>query len=132
MTDRSAIPHFVGLRVLIVEDNFFIARSLARELNDLECIVVGPVSNVNDATRMARDEELDLAILDINLTPGTSEPVARALQYRRTPFLFITGYNNLNVLPDDLRGRRVLHKPIELTSLQPAIAAVLREHRAAR
>lgn len=130
MPAQSQSARIAGLRVLVVEDNFFIARSLTQELTDLDCVVVGPVSNVNDATRIAREDQLDLALLDINLTPGTSEPIARALQYRRTPFIFITGYNNLGVLPDDLRGHRVLHKPITTESLEPAILAALRDRAA--
>lgn len=130
MSFQSRSARIAGLRVLVVEDNFFIARSLAKDLNDLECVVVGPVSNVDDATRIAREDQLDLALLDINLTPGTSEPIARALQYRRTPFIFITGYNNLGVLPDDLRGQRVLHKPITTESLEPAIVGAMRDRAA--
>ncbi len=129
MPAQSLESRLSGLRVLVVEDNFFIARSLVHDLTELECKVIGPAANVADASRLIRDSALDLAILDINLTSGTSEPVARELQCRQTPFFFITGYNNLGLLPNDLRNHRVLHKPIDAEMLEPAIAETLRERR---
>lgn len=120
-----------GLRVLVVEDDFFIARSLTSELMRMHCEVLGPVGQAHEAVALVREEDFDLAILDINLAPGTSEPIARALQDRGTPFLFITGYGNPGVLPSDLRGHRVLHKPIDSAMLQAAIERTLDDYRGA-
>lgn len=116
-----------GLRVLIVEDEFLAAKSLETSLRKMGCEVVGPASTVEQAIELIKRESIDAAILDINLSPGTSEPVARSLRYRDRPFVFITGYSNIDVLPDDLRGHVILTKPTDPVSLASAVGQ-LAEH----
>lgn len=111
-----------GLRVLVVEDEFLAAKSLETSLRSLGCEVVGPASTVEEAIDLIKRESIDAAILDINLSPGTSEPVARSLRYINRPFVFITGYSNISVLPDDLRGYVILTKPTDPVSLASAVS----------
>ena len=111
------------LRVLVVEDEYLVAKSLENVLRALGCHVVGTASTVEQACDLIRRNEIQAALLDINLSPGTCEPVARALRYRQIPFVFLTGYSNLNMLPDDLRGFRIVTKPADAATL----ARVLRE-----
>ena len=54
----------------------------------------------------------------------TYAPVARALLYRGCPFVFITGFSDLDMLPADLRGYRVLHKPVDRETVCSAICTV--------
>ncbi len=115
------------LRVLVVEDEFLAAKSLETSLRKMGCEVVGPASTVDEALAFIKSRTIDAAILDINLSPGTSEPVARALRYRNCPFVFITGYSNISVLPDDLRGCLILTKPTDPVSLAAAVGQ-LAEH----
>jgi len=117
----SSIHEFPGLRVLVVEDDFLVSESLQRLLMDMGCQIVGPASTAADACQLVKDERVDAAILDVNLSPGTSEPVARALQYKRCPFFFLTGYSMAGLLPDDLRGYRVLAKPVDPVTLRSAM-----------
>jgi DNA-binding LytR/AlgR family response regulator len=116
-----------GLRVLVVEDEFLAAKSLETSLRTMGCHVVGPASTVEEAIDLIKRESIDAAILDINLSPGTCEPVARALRYRSRPFVFITGYSNINVLPDDLRGHRILTKPADRMTLASAVHQLARD-----
>jgi CheY-like chemotaxis protein len=111
------------LRVLVVEDEYLVAKSLEAVLHALGCQVVGTASTVEDACQLIKDHRVDAALLDINLSPGTCEPVARALRYREIPFVFLSGYSNLNMLPDDLRGYRIVTKPADAATL----ARVLQE-----
>jgi two-component sensor histidine kinase len=110
-----------GLRVLVVEDDALVAMALAQFLAEMGCRVIGPVATADEACELVKKESLDAAVLDINLSPGSSAPVARALQYRRCPFLFVTGYSTIKALPDDLRGFRVLAKPIDRRTLERAV-----------
>ncbi len=110
-----------GLRVLVVEDDFDVAEALRVELESAGCDVVGPVSTVEEACDLAKTQALDAAVLDIALSPGTSAPVARALLYRGCPFVFVTGFSNVDMLPEELRGHRVLLKPIDGPTLRAAI-----------
>jgi hypothetical protein len=57
----------------------------------------------------------------VNLSPGTSAPVARALLMKGRPFTFVTGYSSIKALPDDLRGHRVLAKPVTKEMLADAV-----------
>lgn len=115
-----------GLKILIVEDDFLVAKALAEMVESLGAQVVGPASGAREACEMVKREAIDVAILDITLTPGSSAPVARALLYRNRPFIFVTGYSNIQLLPDDLRGYVVLAKPVDLETLRAAITNVMR------
>ena len=119
-----------GLRVLVVEDEFLAAKSLETSLQSMGCEVVGPASSVDEALQLIKREEIDAAILDINLSPGTSEPVARSLRYLNRPFVFITGYSNIGILPDDLRGYVILTKPTDPISLASAVGQLAEYARA--
>jgi CheY-like chemotaxis protein len=120
---------FAGLRVLVVEDDFFVAKSLGLLLEALGCTLVGPASTSDEALELIKHEALDAAVLDITLSPGTSAPVARALLYRGYPFTFITGYSSVGMLPDDMRGYRVLHKPVDCETLCSALDEMARPAR---
>lgn len=116
------------LRVLVVEDEFLVAKSLESVLRGLGCEVVGMASTVEDACDLIKQTPVDAALLDINLSPGTCEPVARALRYRNIPFVFITGYSNLNMLPDDLRGYRIVTKPADAGTLARVLQEAIQQN----
>lgn len=114
-----------GLSVLIVEDDYDVAESLRTVLVNAGCQVVGPVATVEEACELAKTRPLDAAVLDIALSPGTSAPVARTLLYRGCPFVFVTGYSNVDMLPAELRGYRVLLKPVDGATLRAAIHSIV-------
>lgn len=83
-----------GRRVLLVEDDYFIAEDLARQFKAGGAEVVGPVGSVDAALGLIdQTERLDGAVLDINLHDEMSWPVADALLRQRVPFVFATGYD---------------------------------------
>jgi DNA-binding response OmpR family regulator len=55
------------MRVLIAEDEFLVGIQLEDDLRSAGCSVAGPFSTLEMATRAARHERFDVAILDINL-----------------------------------------------------------------
>jgi len=118
----------INLRVLVVEDEYLVAKSLEATLRALGCDVIGTASTVSAACELIKSNSLDVALLDINLSPGTCEPVARALLYKQVPFVFITGYTNLNMLPDDLRGYCILTKPADAATLANALQTAATRH----
>lgn len=83
--------------------------------------VVGPVMRLQPALKMAREEPLDLAVLDVNLAGEQSFPVARVLQQRAIPFIFATGYGSRGV-GDGFEAVAVLQKPFEERELAKALA----------
>lgn len=81
-----------GLRVLVVEDDVLCAMLIADVLADLGCEVIGPASTVDEALAIVHRQDVDIAMLDLNLgRRETSYPIADALLARHVPFAFLTG-----------------------------------------
>jgi PAS domain S-box-containing protein len=105
------------LRVLLVEDEALIAMMIQESLTEFGFHVIGPVCTVPEAEAVAKDGQLDAAVLDINLGDGMVYPVAEILAARGVPFVFVTGYDAENV-DSRFTGIPVLQKPIEREMLQ--------------
>jgi len=114
-----------GLRILVVEDNFLAAEVVRDTLESFGCEVVGPVGRLDDGLRLACDERLDGAVLDVNLNGDRCFPIAQALLERGVPFLFLTGYDDAAVIPHALRPTPRLAKPILGQQLIDTLAAVM-------
>jgi DNA-binding LytR/AlgR family response regulator len=69
---RRAQPRqsLTGRRVLIVEDEFFVADDLAQAVAQLGGEIVGPVPTCEEALiLLSTAERIDIAVLDINFEP---------------------------------------------------------------
>lgn len=113
-----------GRRILLVEDEAVIAFALEDMLAELGCEVVGPAFRLEDAVAMSASEELDAAILDVNLNDQRSYAAADELNRRAIPFLFATGYGETGVEWD---GRQVprLAKPYRKDQIEAALRKLL-------
>ncbi len=81
-----------GHRILVVEDEYLIARNVKRWLMAAGAVVVGPVPSVDQALDLIEDDGLAAAILDVNLGDGdTVYPVAAELGAMGVPYLLATG-----------------------------------------
>jgi len=100
----------MNTRVLVVEDDALIALDIARQLTDAGLQVVGPAISVAKARRLIEETGCDVAVLDVNLGNETSEPIARDLRARGTPFVVLSGYAS-EQHPPGLHGAPVLSKP---------------------
>lgn len=114
-----------GLRILVVEDDMLIAIYIEEVLKGLGCVVVGPVGKLDAAMRIADDEGLDAAILDVNIRGGHVFPVAERLRARRIPFALASGYGDW-ALPEAFQNQPRLTKPFTEQELE---AQVLSLHR---
>jgi len=112
-----------GLNILLVEDEMMVAMLLQYLLEDAGCNVIC-AGHLEQATLLAREQDLDAAVVDVNLHGEHSYPVADSLAARGIPFVFATGYGDV-----DLRslypGRPVLHKPYKPDDLIAALSAVI-------
>ena len=114
-----------GRRILVVEDESLVAMLLETILEDMECIPVGPASNIDDGEAMARDTvDLDAALLDVNVAGRQVFPVAAALKARGVPFVFSTGYGE-GGLPDEWRGNPTIQKPFTEAAVRDALMKVM-------
>lgn len=103
-------PDLSGCRVLIVEDEFFLADDTARELSAAGAWIVGPIARLDEAKAQIAADEFDVALLDIKLGEDMAFPLADALIARGIPFAFVTGYDQ-SVIPERFAGAPVLTKP---------------------
>jgi two-component SAPR family response regulator len=117
-----------GLKVLVVEDNYVLAESMRWALQGLGCEVVGPVPTTEKALKLMGSATIDVAILDIDLQGLSSTPIARKLGELGLPFLFLTGYESVALLPDDLHEVRCLTKPVDPDVLAQALLEQMRDH----
>lgn len=109
-------------RILVVEDEFWIAEDIAYEIRMLGLDVIGPVESVETALRViAENGEIDGALLDINVGGELAYPIADALLARGVPLAFTTGYDDANV-PDRYSAVARYSKPVTRSVLQQAIA----------
>jgi CheY-like chemotaxis protein len=86
-----------GRRILVVEDEYFVADYITALLEDLGYVVVGPVLTVPDALEAIASGQVDAALLDANLGKTSSAPIAEELAARKLPFIVVTGYGNLEL-----------------------------------
>jgi DNA-binding response OmpR family regulator len=114
-----------SIRVLVVEDSFMIARALELAFDSFGWTMVGPASRIPKALALVKAESFDAALLDVNLDGEMSWEVATALKARGVPFVFSTGYEITNVLPDSLRGSKYVKKPFQLDELEQAILQIV-------
>lgn len=83
-------------------------------------------ANVSAARRELDVRLPGFAILDFNLGNETSADVAGWLQAADVPFLFVTGYGDNVIIPDQFKLVPIARKPMSATSLAARIEAMRR------
>lgn len=90
MIDKPSAPP----RILVVEDETALAMSLEMVLEMEGYSIVGPIARLDAALQAAEREQLDAALLDVNIIGGLVFPVADILERRGVPVLIVTGYDD--------------------------------------
>lgn len=117
-------PALAGRRVLVVEDEYFVADDIAKALQQAGAEVVGPVPTPQQALALLSSGGVDLAVLDINLRGETVYSVADELRGRGVPFVFATGYA-ADVVPSRYREVPRWEKPFDPVKLAQAVGPLL-------
>lgn len=107
-----------GLRILVVEDDMVVALAIEQALEDLGAACAGPALSVDHALRLAQEEALDGALLDLDLRGTLSFGVADALEARGVPVVFATGYDQDARFPTRFADHPRLCKPYSEQELQ--------------
>ncbi len=112
------------IRVLVIEDEALVGMMIEDFLGDFGYSVVGPIENLQAAILLAATEQIDVAVVDINISGQVATAVADKLIEREIPFLFISGY-------EKMRGTRYasipfLRKPFTPEDLHDAVERVRR------
>jgi DNA-binding NarL/FixJ family response regulator len=73
------------MRVVIADDSMIVREGLARLLADAGCEIVGTATNSDELLRLVKQDQPDVAIVDIKMPPSqTDEGIAAAREIRRT------------------------------------------------
>ncbi len=118
-------PPAAPQRVLIVEDEYFIAADLAKVLKGNGMQVMGPAATLDHADAMIAREGLpDAAILDVNVASRLSFDLAADLVAQDVPVMFVTGYDGWH-LPGTFRGYPRITKPARPEHLLTILAEMM-------
>jgi DNA-binding NtrC family response regulator len=109
--------HLASKQVLVVEDELLVSMLIEDVLVDAGCRVVGPFTNLSDALLAARNEAIDIALLDVNLRGEKVYPVADILTERDIPFVFLSGYGKNAIPTNRPKNWRVCSKPFSPNDL---------------
>lgn len=101
-----------GTKVLVVEDEYFIASDLVRALGAAGGEPVGPAASVEQAREFIEQHAVDAAILDLNLRGEMAYPLVTELSGRGLPFVIMSGYSPES-LPEFLRNVPAVEKPVD-------------------
>jgi CheY-like chemotaxis protein len=116
-----------GRRILIVEDEYFLADELNGLLQEVGAEMLGPVACVENGLHILSGGQVpDAASLDVNLGGETVYPLADALIARAVPFVFTTGYDRAAIPPAYAHIRR-LEKPVEPEMVLRELEQLLRD-----
>lgn len=115
-----------GGRILVAEDNFLLGEVVCDFLRECGLEPIGPFTTVEEAREVAGHALLDGAVLDLKLGRNLCFPVCAILDSRRIPFIFLTGYGDLSMIPVELRSVPVICKPFESGEMKSALAMMLR------
>ncbi|UPJ44932.1 response regulator [Bradyrhizobium sp. 40] len=112
--------------ILLVEDEALIRMMVDDMLTELGHQVVAEAGDLASGLAFAESgEDFDLAILDVQLGRDSSRPIAEALEARKIPFAFASGYG-ADGMPEGFHNRPTLMKPFKVDELQRCIAKLLR------
>jgi CheY-like chemotaxis protein len=115
-----------GRRVLVIEDEYFLADDIVRVLTALGARIVGPYGDLDEATDVVdRDVAIDAAIVDINLRNETVFPLARILRSRKVPLVFTTGYDKTSIEPE-FHDVRLWGKPLDIKAMACELTGMIK------
>jgi DNA-binding NtrC family response regulator len=81
-----------GVRVLVVEDTWHVAKAMKALLEGLEMIVIGPTATTADARRLIALNNPRLALVDINLKHEMADGLIDELHAQGTHVIVVSGY----------------------------------------
>jgi CheY-like chemotaxis protein len=120
-----------SLKILIVEDEFFIALDTEEQAKILGHTVVGTAINADEAVRIVGETMPDVVLMDIRLS-GERDGIAAATEIRRR-FGVQTIFVTANTDPSTLQRARsigpvgVLQKPLTPDRLKAQLSTLFEE-----
>lgn len=93
------------VKILVVEDEYITAKSIATALQNLGYTMAGIAISYSEAMNILKTTQVDFAILDINLEEEkTGIDIAQILKDTyKIPYIFLTAYNDSKTLKNALK-----------------------------
>lgn len=125
------------VKILLVEDNIYVADELCEKLNSWGYHIIGVAQNAKEALNYFKNHEVDIAVIDIELQASTMQgPEIAAIMRkdRSIPILFLTGVQDHTLLSqtcieDPVRFLQKADKDISLQMNLAALSAQLAANR---
>jgi len=125
--NRGASSGLQGLRILVVEDTWLVAKAMKTALEGMGMMVAGPAANAADAERLVAEARPDLAVVDVNLKGEMAYGLIDWMHDRGIRVVVVSGYA---LLPGSTqKAAAVLQKPFSGAELQATLRQVM--HRGA-
>jgi DNA-binding NtrC family response regulator len=111
------------VKVLVVEDNWQVAKALESALKQLEMQVSGPASTTSDAKRLIAEQMPTVAIVDVNLKREMACDLIVELHEMGVHVIVISGYA-IPPIPKK-KAAVILQKPFSAEDLLTALRTVV-------
>ena len=121
--DGRNVDLLKGVRVLIVEDAWHVAKALKSTLEQMGMHVVGSTATTAQARDLAAAQRPELAIVDINLKQETSGGLIDELHEQGVRVIVISGYAVPAVSKDSVAA--ILQKPFSGSELITTLNCVV-------
>ena len=109
--------------ILLVEDEQLVSLFMRDVLEDegFQCL---STNTVDHARRWIEHVPIGAAILDVSVRGELVFPLAHLLVEKRTPFVFVTGYDR-DVIPKEFDSTTYFQKPVDTEQLLGAIKRLI-------
>jgi two-component SAPR family response regulator len=117
-----------GKRILVVEDDYLLAKDVCAQLRDLGATVLGPAPTPFYANQLIGPPgklRVHAAVLDVHLHGTTVFEFADELLERSVPILFATAYQR-KAIPPRFNNVPLLEKPLDRDKLVGCVVKLVR------
>lgn len=118
----TAQPSSERASILVVEDNYLVAREVCDTVRDCGFAVAGPIAWLEAGMSFLNDHKVDGALVDIDLHGREAYPICAELRRLNVPFVFMTGYSTA-MIPKAFSDVPVLGKPLALRDIKSALTS---------
>jgi DNA-binding response OmpR family regulator len=121
-----AVSRLQGVRVLIVEDSWYIAKAVESVLEDVGMVIAGATATASVAERFARKRAPKVAVVDVKLRDGMAFGLIDLLHDLGVRVVVVSGFTAFSTPPGKVAA--ILQKPFSgdelLAALWTAVSAI--------
>jgi DNA-binding NtrC family response regulator len=104
-----------GRRILVAEDDWFIADAMAGLLETQGAAVFGPAATVAEGAQLAQWWPIEIAVMDLNLQGQRADDLIVELADKDITVVVVTGYDIKEAAAD--KAFAILQKPVTSATL---------------